>query len=119
MTMAFYNGGIRVVDLNGLAGIGLGDTTVAGSPMVELGHYYFPNSDTWSVKAPTINANGNFFLYGNDVTRGLDVYKFTAPKAAKADAGGTWMTPTQAAAALPRLGTAAGYEPFCLLSDRL
>ena len=123
MTMAFYNGGIRVVDLQGLAGIGLGDTEVTGSPMVELGHYYFSNSDTWSVKAPHINPSGNFFLFGNDVNRGLDVYKFTAPETsadgARATAGGTWMTPAQAAVALPRMDTAAGYEPFCLLSDRL
>ncbi|MDP9405968.1 MAG: hypothetical protein M3O86_05110 [Actinomycetota bacterium] len=127
MTMAFYNGGVRVIDLSGLVGYGLGnDTTLVGTPMREIAHYYFPNSDTWAAKTPKIDpVTGDFYLYGSDVARGLDVYKFkgtgVAPGLATAEAnrsrgGGRWMSAREAALTLPRANAAAtGYKPFCLL----
>ena len=113
MTMAFYNGGVRVIDVSGLAGIGLGDRAISGSPMKEIGSYRFPDSDTWAVKTPKIRRNGDFFMYGNDMNRGLDVYRFDA-QAKRSASAGTWMTPAQnAAVASPKMET--DYKPFCLL----
>ncbi len=126
MTIAFYNGGVRVVDLNGLTGIGLGETAVAGdAPMRQIGFYRFENSDTWSAKTPKIHpVTGDFYLYGNDINRGLDIYKFegegrTPPGKAKKQARnpGRWMTPAetrQMAAARPALSTEQR-RPICLL----
>ncbi len=113
MTMAFYNGGVRVIDISGLTGIGLGDTALVGSPMKEIGSFYFPNSDTWSAKTPKIQGNGDFYLYGNDVNRGLDIYKFSA-KGKPSQAQGRWMTPKEKQAASSTSMT-ADYKPFCLL----
>ena len=78
LTIAFYNGGVRVVDLSGLTGISIGGTLVSGAGMKEIGYYQIPDMNTWSAKTPRIAANGDFYLYGNDIARGLDVYKFTA-----------------------------------------
>ncbi len=113
MTMAFYNGGVRVIDISGLVGVGLGDSTVVGSPMKEIASYRFPNSDTWAVKSPHIQRDGDFYMYGNDMNRGFDVYKFDA-QARKSRNAGTWMTADQKAAeGSPTM--AADYKPFCLL----
>ena len=122
MTIAFYNGGVRVVDLSGLVGYSLGDTALVGDPMVELAHFYFDDSDTWAAKTPKIHpVTGDFYLYGNDQNRGLDIYKFEGDgvppghdKPKKSKNTGTWMTPAQALA-LPRLDATAEYTPFCLL----
>jgi hypothetical protein len=76
LTVAYYNGGVRVVDISGLEGIGLGSTSVTGG-MKQIGFYRFENADTWSAKTPTIDRRtGDFYLYGNDMARGLDIYKF-------------------------------------------
>ncbi len=79
MTVAWYSQGVRVVDISGLA-------TYQGSPvdqafgngvgMREVGYYTMPDADTWSFKTNRINRNGSFFGYGNDLTRGFDVYRF-------------------------------------------
>ncbi len=73
MTIAFYNGGVRVVDLSGLVGVALGENGVG---MKQLGWYRFADGDTWSVKAPSVSRDG-FYMYGNDHRRGFDVYKWT------------------------------------------
>ena len=118
MTIAFYNGGVRVVDISGLMGISLGSTQITpGAGMKELAFYTFGDADTWAAKTPKINRNGDFYLYANDVNRGLDIFKFDAgnkpgrkPKPSQNQ--GTWMTPAQAAAFLPRLDlTTTSYEP--------
>jgi hypothetical protein len=92
MTIAYYNGGVRVVDLSELEGIGLGDS---GLGMKQLGWYRFKDSDVWAVKAPagTVDRKG-FFLYGNDHTRGFDVYRFE-PTGTTVSRG-EWLTPEQA-----------------------
>src|SRR5918996_831114 len=41
MTIAYYNGGVRVVDISGLAGISLGGAQIAGQGMREVGFYRF------------------------------------------------------------------------------
>ncbi|MGH3714745.1 MAG: LVIVD repeat-containing protein [Micromonosporaceae bacterium] len=80
LTIAWYAQGVRVLDISGLATvtgtpatIGIGD----GVGMKELGNYVFSDSDTWSFKTNRISADGSFYGYGNDLTRGFDVYRFT------------------------------------------
>jgi hypothetical protein len=111
LTTAFYNGGVRVVDIKGLVGVALGGTGVG---MKEIAHARFADSMTWAAKVARIANDGSFFLYGNDMNRGLDVYRFD-PKAAASDGLSTWL----AGAALPASGTtmSADYRPFCLLRD--
>jgi hypothetical protein len=122
MTIAFYNGGVRVVDLSGLAdsnelSLGLGATGTPGA-LKEIGFYRFDGMDSWSAKTPFIERDGDFHLYGNDQQRGLDVYRFEA-EARESARQGNFMTAEQAVA---RLGTRkassaalAEYRMFCLL----
>ena len=97
MTVAFYNGGVRVVDLAGLA---------SGDGLKQTGFYRTENADSWSAKTPRIERNGSFYLYGNDMARGLDVYRYDA-RAQQSASGGTWLPAAQAAGlpAAPRTGT--------------
>ncbi|MBW3620120.1 MAG: hypothetical protein KY461_07745 [Actinobacteria bacterium] len=107
MTIAYYNGGVRVVDLGGLAGIGLGEAAVAGDdPMVQLGYHRFEDSNSWAVKTPEIADDGSFYMFSNDRDRGLDVYRFTAAVDEAAQTHGRWMTPAEAEAALTVLSPA-------------
>jgi hypothetical protein len=73
LTIAWYSAGVRVVDISQLAGFSVGST---GSGMREIGHYRTPNADTWAAKTPFIDRNGDFWLFGNDIGRGLDIYHF-------------------------------------------
>ncbi len=79
MTIAWYSQGVRVLDISGLATAQGSPTTIAlgqGIGMREVGHYTFPDSDTWSFKTNKINRDGSFHGYGNDLVRGFDVYRF-------------------------------------------
>jgi hypothetical protein len=79
LTIAWYTAGVRVLDISGLAEVTGSRTTVAigeGVGMKEIGHFDFPDSDTWSFKTNRIESDGSFFGYGNDLARGLDVYRF-------------------------------------------
>jgi hypothetical protein len=105
MTVAFYNGGVRVVDLSGLAGVSLGDTTVAGEGMEEIGFFRNTNANTWSAKTPRIEKDGSFYLYGNDINRGFDIYRFDSG-AGKSKQAGRWMTPAAARERNAKLATA-------------
>jgi hypothetical protein len=119
MTIAWYDAGVRVVDISGLAGISVGVDEGGGNVgvgMKELGYYYFENADTWSVKTNRIEPDGSFYMYGNDLNRGLDVYRFdaSAPAAART---GTWFTPQEYVAhaqATGILGATAGQGPYCV-----
>ena len=63
--------------------------------MREVGFYRHDNADTWSAKTPKIEKDGSFYLYGNDIERGFDVYRFDGDaKTSKRD--GRWMSPAQA-----------------------
>ena len=56
MTIAYYNGGVRVVDLSGLEGISLGGVQLAGAGMKEIASFRHPDGDTWSFKTPADRA---------------------------------------------------------------
>lgn len=78
-TIAWYDQGVRVVDVSGLADL---DSPVpfvtvgTGNGIKEIGGYVFEDSNTWSFKTNTIAKDGSFFAYGNDLERGFDVYRF-------------------------------------------
>jgi hypothetical protein len=119
MTIAYYNGGVRVVDISGLEGISLGETALSGRGMKELGYYRTSNADTWSAKTPGINRKtGDFYLYGNDINRGLDVYRFDAGSRKVSKRRGRWLTPAgveSMALARPPARGGAGTSVICLL----
>jgi hypothetical protein len=80
-TIAWYDQGVRVVDVAGLA-----DEPVPSVPWVvsgdghgieEIGRYTFDDHNTWSFKTNKIATDGSFYGFGNDLGRGLDVYRFT------------------------------------------
>ena len=80
-TIAWYDQGVRVVDVSGLA-----DLPTPAVPFVasgnsndaikEIGRYTFDDANTWSFKTQRIAADGSFIGFGNDLGRGLDVYRF-------------------------------------------
>ncbi len=81
MTIAFYDGGVRVVDLAGLA---------TGQGLKEIASYRTGNANTWSFKAPRVTRDGVFYAYGNDINRGLDVYRVDLD-GAPSKTPGTWL----------------------------
>jgi hypothetical protein len=83
MTIAWYTAGVRVLDIAGLADASFDpdvspDGEAAG--LKEIGHYEFPDSDTWSFKTNRIEEDGSFYGFGNDIGRGFDVYRFNGPE---------------------------------------
>jgi hypothetical protein len=117
MTAAFYNGGVRVVDLSGLAGISLGSSQLVGEGMKEIGYYRMPDANTWSAKTPQIDRRGDFYLFGNDIARGLDIYHFKG-EGKKPRSRGRWMNAQEARIELAGRPTpgVAGTTYFCLLN---
>jgi hypothetical protein len=112
MTIAYYNGGVRVVDLSGLVGVAVGSVGVG---MKELGWFRFPDSNTWAVKAPKASRDG-FYLYGNDHRRGFDVYEYDPATEGKSSAAGQWLSPAQAAVKAEELRAAGGRSgTICIL----
>ena len=86
--------------------------------MKEIGYYRMPDADTWSAKTPEIDAaTGDFYLFGNDIARGLDIYHFDGDAPQPAGAGGTWMSAKQARLALAKRATpgVSGTTYICLL----
>jgi hypothetical protein len=118
MTIAFYNGGTRVVDLSGLVGVALGGNGVG---MKEIGSLRFPDSNAWSAKTNDIGDGTDFYVYANDIDRGLDILRFTADGAGSEETGtgqDRWLTPAQALAkakARPAPLVGGLGTPYCLL----
>jgi hypothetical protein len=122
MTIAFYNGGTRVVDLSGLVGVALGST---GLGMKEVGYWRAPDSNAWASKTNDVGDGTDFYVYANDIDRGLDILRFRADGfdgAAVAAERGTgrdvWLSPQallQRAALAPRSLLAGQARPICLL----
>jgi hypothetical protein len=98
MTIAYYMGGVRVVDLSGLAtapvGVGQGETAIGGA-MKQIGHYVMPDANAWSAKAPFIERDGDFHLYADDINRGLDIFRFEA-EGRKSKSKGTFTSASSA-----------------------
>ncbi len=118
MTIGWYEAGVRVVDVSGLAGLSVGAVPTAGNVgagMREIGYYALDNADTWSAKTNRFEPDGSFYLFGNDRHRGLDVYRFDA-KARVSDQAGSWLTPDEVlGAAMWRGASPARRAPVCVL----
>jgi hypothetical protein len=106
MTIAWYARGVRVIDISSLAGVSAG---LPGPGMREIGHLWFDDSDTWSAKALRIEDDGSFYIFGNDINRGLDVFRFTADPAGTAamSTGLSRWVGADALAGLPDAGSGA------------
>ena len=117
MTISFYNGGVRVVDLSGLTGISLAGQQLQGDGMREVGAYRIEGGESWAAKTPSINRDGSFHLYSNDIERGLDIFKYS-PTAEPSKSDGRWMSPAKAAAymaGLPKVPVTRENALVCLL----
>jgi hypothetical protein len=120
MTIAWYSAGVRVVDISGLMGISVGPNPTVGNVgagMKEVGHFYFADSESWSVKTNKIAEDGSFYMFSNDQKRGLDVFRYEKTPAAAADPG-LWLNPKQAFEHLaPEVKpiNAQSNAPICLL----
>jgi hypothetical protein len=115
MTVAWYDAGVRVVDLSGLVGVSLGTTATGslGAGMREIGYYQPDDADTWAFKLVRFEPNGSFYGFGNDINRGLDVYYFDSGRD-KPKNRGQWRTPQQAEQDAAARETSGG-TPWCLL----
>ena len=118
MTIGWYSAGVRVVDVSGLVGVSAGalpNVGDVGAGMREIGYYVTPDAHTWSAKTNRIEKDGSFYLFGNDVNRGLDVYRFDA-KQRRPGAIGTWLNPDQALTRrLGDLATPRLFAPMCVI----
>jgi hypothetical protein len=123
MTIAYYMGGVRVLDLSGLAdapiGVGQGERGVGGA-IKQIGHYVMGNANAWSAKTPFIYPDGSFNLYADDINRGFDVYHFDPSEEPSEDAG-TFVSAAAAEQKLAGIGLDAltkkqrKRQVFCLL----
>jgi hypothetical protein len=123
MTIAYYMGGVRVVDLSGLADLPLPGAVSSGAAapaggLREIAFYDAEDANTWAVKAPFIEPDGDFHMYGNDLNRGLDVYRFDA-QAERSSSPGQFLSPAAARqrllAAGARTAPRSTRRGFCLL----
>ena len=115
MTIAYYTGGVRVVDFSDLASISLGENNPAGG-MKQIGYYQLEDADSWSAKTTAIERGEPFYVYGNDMARGLDIYQFDW-EAEESASKGQWLTPAEAlqrTLAAPQVD--ASYRLNCLLA---
>jgi hypothetical protein len=100
MTIGWYNAGVRVVDISGLVGLGVGvEPNATGNQlpgMREIGYHWFTDSESWAAKVHSFEPDGSFYMFSNDITRGLDVYRFDAGAQQSAQPG-TWLNAAQAA----------------------
>ena len=110
LTAAFYNGGVRVVDISSVVGVALGGQGVG---MKEIGFARFPDSLAWAAKTPRIAPDGSFHLFANDLNRGLDVFRFD-PAAEQADGLGTFTAPADLPAVT--LASQQDAQVLCLIN---
>ena len=128
MTIGWYGLGSRVIDISGLVGLAAGTEEASpinvGAGMREVGYFRFTDSNTWTAKTNRIERDGSFYLYANDLNRGLDVLHYTPPTEAMLSRGpggidaGRWLTPAQALQQkLSRSSRveAAPLAPYCVL----
>jgi hypothetical protein len=124
ITMAWYNGGVRVLDYSGLgdlggAGLQVGVGGESLTPGIqEVGHYRFPDSSLWSAKVHEIADDGSMYIFGGDINRAFDVYHFDADADGSAERGQFVDPDTATAKALTESSVAApgnDYATACLL----
>lgn len=110
-TIAWYDQGVRVVDVAGLADLPTPAvpfvTSGDGNGITETGRYTFEDHNTWSFKTNRIGTDGSFYGFGNDLGRGLDVYRFTGLGRTVPALEPVDLMPARAAAA-PAAGPARG-----------
>ncbi len=115
MTMSFYGGGVRVIDISGLVGLSLGGN---GLGMREIGYHRFNDSNSWSFKAAELDVaeDGTIsgFMYSNDIDRGIDTYEFEGNRA-DATGLGRWFEGTTSLDVLGAAELPADYKMYCLL----
>ena len=125
LTIAWFGAGVRVIDLNGLEGYSAGVLPQLGSltpGMKEVGYFRFTeDSDAWAAKVHRFDEDGSAYLFANDQTRGLDVYRYNAA-ASQAAEQGEWLSPAQTIAHVKslraRLTNTSVDRPICLLRGR-
>ena len=114
ISIAWYGAGVRVLDYSGLGELGpqglsfgvppfLGGSLTPG--ITEVGHFRFPDSNLWSAKVPEVEQDGSFYIYGGDIDRALDVFRFDATAPRQPD-DGEWLSASQALTRAPVGGTA-------------
>jgi hypothetical protein len=120
MTVAWFNGGMRVLDLSGLVRAVVDRTGVSvGAGIRQVAFHQFVDSDVWAAKTNRIAEDGSFYLFSIDTFRHFDVYRVSGTKGATGPAG-RWLHPDAALAeaetrrlalGVPRRGTIDG--PWC------
>jgi hypothetical protein len=92
---------VHVVDISDVIGVSVGATgTSVGRGFRELAYYYADetgtnnDTNTWSAKTNEFEPDGSFYLYANDIHRGLDIYRYDAG-APESELSGTWLTPAE------------------------
>ncbi|HEX9683977.1 MAG TPA: hypothetical protein VGA13_12905 [Acidimicrobiales bacterium] len=141
MTIAWYGAGVRVIDLNGLAGASVGASGVGSlgtapvTGMREIGSIYLPEistvdadgnriveqdgSQTWSAKVLEWEDDGSAFIFANDLDRGFEVYRFDGTR--PSGPGGTWLGPDAALELASERGVLSArtagvrYTPYCVV----
>jgi hypothetical protein len=87
--------------------------------MKELGYYWFSDSNTWSAKTNKFAEDGSFYLYANDISRGLDIFHYSTA-APTSTATGKSFSPSAYAALVAKRGPRPAWEdvkPYCLLKS--
>jgi hypothetical protein len=116
MTVAWYDAGVRVVDLSALVGVSLGTTETGslGTGMAEIAWYRPDGADTWAFKLLRFEPDGSFYAFGNDINRGFDVYRFDSGRQ-RPENRGRWRTPAEAEADADARPASDDPRPWCLL----
>jgi hypothetical protein len=94
MTIGWYNAGVRVVDISGLVGASVGVSPAVGNTPVGMREVAYRYFEAWNAKIHKLEKDGSAYVFANDITRGLDVFRYHATEEASAD-GGTWLNATQ------------------------
>jgi hypothetical protein len=120
LSVAWYNGGVRILDYGGLTtAVGPSVGTLGQSAPLgiqEVGHMRFADSSLWSAKVHEVNEDGSFYIYGGDMSRHLDVFKFNPDgEGTSSTQASEWLTPQQALNRAAGITVPADYTAYCML----